>query len=200
MMDIETSQLNIGVILLIMARLFLTGIAMSAINQVNVSMKPRLMFSLKKAYRRYFRLAGAWIIITFIAASAVKIAVYACMLSNSGSALPAVEYLFVAIAIAPFMFALPAIIIENRKVYQSFGRSFSIFSRNSLTAALLALLLSAAFVPIPYLTYKLHGLGLQIALENSAYLVAMTFATTALASLRKESKTTQVEEALTYEN
>ena len=122
-------------------------------------------------------------IITLISSTAVTISAFAFGFLKSKISLISVEYLLTSLALAPFVFVLPSIVVENRKVYQSLNRSFSVFSRKRGAALLPAMLLSAAFLPIPYLS-------------NAAYIVAITLATVGLAVLRNKYTYTRNEEAV----
>jgi hypothetical protein len=180
---------------------FLTGAAISAINQTQVSSSPRWGFSLKKAYRRYYRLALVWAFLLLLSASIVNGTTLAHALFGQARGSGVAAYLLSALIQAPFIFAMPAIVIENRKVFNAIDRSLSVFSAYPATTVALVALSSAVFVPaqryydtIPVLVNStapelvVFVMAVKIVLANAAIFAATSCATMLLVALRKIEK------------
>jgi hypothetical protein len=177
---------------------FLTGVAISAINQAKLSSSPRWGFSLKKAYRRYYRLAVVGGIMLLLASSAVNVSDLLRLVFGSDLWAGYAGYVASVLVLAPFSFAMPAIVIENRKIFNSIDRSLSIFFANPVTTMLFVCISGAIFLPAYYMNGKIPAivnsaapdlvfyiLGSKIILANAAFLVAITSATVLLVALRK---------------
>ena len=180
---------------------FLTGAAISAINQTKISSSPRWGFSVKKAYRRYYRLAMIWGFMLLLSTSVLHASTFAHALFSSANGSRIAAYLLSALVQAPFIFAMPSIVIENRKVFNAIDRSISIFSSYPFTTVLLVALSSAFFLAaqryydfIPVLVHSaapefvVYVMVVKIVSANAALFVATFTATMLMVALRKIEK------------
>lgn len=176
--------MQIGIMLTVGVLMF--GMAVNLIFQVSAGEKPRITGSLNKSVRRYFTLAGIWIITFIISFAVIRGSMWLVVKTFSGSALFPIlvrvvrysGYLFVLIFEAFLVFSYPAAIIEKRKLFGSIKRSFFASKRVFLTMFILIAaprffevllilsrirLMSYAFRNFPEAALIVLGLGIAVA-------------------------------------
>ncbi len=148
------------------------GVAISVINQTNAGNPAGFVFSLTKAYRKFFRIAIVWGIMILLASGAVRAAGALTDYVASGNVVFCAEYILLLLVQAPFIFAIPAIVVENRKLPDSIARSFRIFLKNHVTAILIVLFSGLIFTPVYYLYNKIPAFSMSACPESTLYVVA----------------------------
>lgn len=141
---------------------FFTGIAVSLINQANRKINPNWLLGLHKTVKRYFRLVILWGITVGVLFIIIKITgylrnVYIVILPilHSRKLIFGIEFMLSMIVQMLFVFAIPAVIVENRKIFSALVRSFALFKNHAVTVFLLVFIPGLLLIPISYLQAKI---------------------------------------------
>ena len=176
--------MQIGIMLTVGVLMF--GMAVSLILHVSVGEKPRIAGSFNKSARRYFTLAGIWIIAFIISFAVMRVPMWLVVKFFSGSALAPIIFrvarygglLCILVIEAFLVFSYPAAIIEKRKLFSSIKRSFFTSKKVFLTMLILIFtprifeivliiirrrLMSYAFGTVPEATLIILGVGIAVA-------------------------------------
>jgi hypothetical protein len=156
----------------------LTGMAMTMIAQAEQRTQPSWWFGLKKGVRRYIRLVLIWAV-TFAAAllTAKVFSHYAGPLLHSRKLLTGGEFLLGMLMQMLFVFAFPAVIIENKKTFRALGRSLAFFKSHFLETAVLVAVPSLLFLPVLYAYARLPFLMERYFPEMTLYVLALRILT-----------------------
>ena len=129
----------------------MTGIAVSLILQAHEGVAPDWWTGIQRAGRRYLRLIGVWSLTLACALLAVKLASFTSFLTGSRKFVFAAELLSAAAVQMVFVFAVPAIIIENRKITVSVARSVALLKRYPFATAALVVIPNLLLFPVLYI-------------------------------------------------
>lgn len=149
----------------------ITGIAANLIYQANENSKPSLWFGLKKTLTKYFRLLIIWTI-TFLSILCV---IFLCKLLdpviNSNEFSYLLQFLSGNIMQMLFVFAIPSVIIENKKVFFAIVRSFVLCKKYFLYVLFLILFPVTIILPFIFLETKIPFFIEKAFPEATLYLI-----------------------------
>jgi len=118
--------------------IFFTGIAVSLAYKIEKFPEAGWLFGLQKAARKYFRLLGIWLLTAGIFLTLSSIIEYFLITNGYYYYIPGIDVLLAAAIHFPFLFTIPAILIENKKVVPAIYRSVYILNKNPGVSILLA--------------------------------------------------------------
>lgn len=135
----------------------MTGVGIGMLKEVKQGLRPSFLFNLIKSLRMYLRLLAVWLVMFGLATLFFKLAPLAIK-AKQGAALQAAFYLsfFITILIQViFMYAMPAVMIEEKRFWPAIKRSVS-FSRNAfLSTLILVAIPMLVFIPTIIFNEKL---------------------------------------------
>ena len=134
---------------------FLAGIAVSMISQAYSDKKPEWWMGIKKSAKKYLRMVIVWGIIFVCVMAVSRVSVYLMRVTGSRRIGLGLDFSASVIIQMIFVFAIPSIIIENRKVLFSLFRSVALFKRYPLTTFLIVLIPGLLFIPFTVLHLRL---------------------------------------------
>ncbi len=136
----------------------LTAVCMAFIAQSYDGTKPQWGFGIRKAVQRYIRLFIVWGIILAVILVSLKIAGSFVPTGLSGARAFLMQFIVSIFFQTLFIFAIPSIIIENRKVFPSIGRSLNLCRRHPLASLLIVGVPGLLFIPLTYVDSRLSVL------------------------------------------
>jgi hypothetical protein len=131
--------------------IFFTGITIAFIKQASRNLKPDWRFGVRKTLKRYLRLLAVW---------GVNLGIYYILILSietpyqqllSDRALVLFRFILIMGMQMVFSLAIPAIIIENRKIMASYRRAVGLMKTYPLTITLFVLLPGFLLFPAKYM-------------------------------------------------
>lgn len=161
------------------AGLFFTSIAVSLIRQAEQDISPKLWFGIKKTIRRYFRLTVIWSVNIGLYFSVLRIFKNIGPYFSSNILRLVMEFISVMSLQVLFAFAIPAVIIENKKITLAFKRSVMILKLYPVTAFLFVMVPGLLLIPVNFLNLNIPLLSADAAPRATMnvlflYIIAIT--------------------------
>ncbi|HBU69124.1 MAG TPA: hypothetical protein DEE98_01940 [Elusimicrobia bacterium] len=137
--------------------LIMSGITISMTAQLFQSGEPSWFFGFGKSVKRYFRMLGLWVAV-FVLIYAFSRTSYLLLeyVTTSVKAVVLLMFLFGVLIQALFAFGIPAVIVENRKLPQSFKRAVALFK--NYPVKLLLVVLGPNLIVLPFLFVNMRGM------------------------------------------
>jgi hypothetical protein len=154
-----------------------TGIATALIMQAYQNAEPKWWFCIQKALKKYLRLVVVWGITFGMTVLVVRALNSFSNLFSSYRILMGLEFGASIIVQMVFVFAVPAVIIENKKISASLVRSLALVKNYPITAFIFVLIPSLLFIPITYLHLKLPSLMERLVPEVVLYALVIRIIT-----------------------
>ena len=150
-----------------LAGVLITGITLSLARSVIMKRRADIVFSFRKAVSRYWRLLGVWALVsgTLFSVSVMIDTFAGVNLHFSG------RFTVIMIVKAFFVFSLPAVIINNRKVVSSLRYSIKVFSEYPAVSLMIVALPGLLFIPLNYLHAALPHLKDTFYPETALYVL-----------------------------
>jgi hypothetical protein len=126
----------------------LTGTAITMLQQAYQNARPRWFGGLKKGIQRYGRVACIWLLMLMAAFLAMKVIVR--WVSVSSGATVALVFGAEMLIQALFVFAIPVVVIEDRKIAVALYRSLVLCKQQAVNSIIFILLPNLLFVPLLY--------------------------------------------------
>jgi hypothetical protein len=138
----DVSGLFIGVLL--------TTVSVAMLQQAYRGGSPTWEWGRKKVVRQYARCGAVWAVSIGSTVIAMRLTGFLQPAANSHLASGVLGFMASGVIQIVLFFALPAVVIENRKIGASLQRSFSLVGTYPSTIAALVLVPNAALVPLLY--------------------------------------------------
>lgn len=140
----------------IFANLFFTGIIICFINLAYENKTLNWWTSTLKVIKKYLRIFLLWLIVLAVVYVLTKTAKTVPFLKQSSYKIQfGIEFFINIFVQTVFLFAIPAIILENKKVYSSIVFSFKMFQQNPVTSFFIVFIPGLLFVPLGYIFAKI---------------------------------------------
>ncbi len=153
--------------------IFFTGIAVSFMYQIERRDTPQWEDAVKRTLKRYIRLAVMWGLTLAVFFMAIKIFKYLTPLIPSRKVFIGLQFLLNVGIQMVIVVAIPAIIIENRKVSAAIIRSLAVFKYHPVTVFLFVLIPGLLLVPATYLHIRLPLLMNKMFPEIALYIMGL---------------------------
>jgi hypothetical protein len=156
--------------------IFFSGIALSMLLQASQSQQPEWFLGIGRVARRYFRLFIIWGVVFGLSAACGK------ALSHYAGLFPSLRWFLSAEFAATiavqllFVFAFPAIVIENKKTFMSLIRSLALIRLYPLTSFLIVFIPSLLVLPVIYVQLRLPELMRTVAPEAALWALILRIA------------------------
>jgi len=150
-----------------------SGIALSMLLQASQGQQPEWFLGIGRVARRYFRLVIIWGVVFGLSAACGK------ALSHYAGFFPSLRWFLAAEFAATvavqllFVFAFPAIVIENRKTFMSLIRSLALVRLYPLTSFLIVFIPSLFVLPVIYVQLHLPALMRTVAPEAALWALCL---------------------------
>lgn len=137
--------------------LIMSGITVSMAAQLFQSTNPGWFLGLKKSVKRYFRLLCIWLVtFLFIYAFSKTLILALDRFTISVKAVILLMFFFGVVIQAVFACAIPAVIVENKKIFMSFKRAIALLK--NYPVKLLFIVLGPNLILLPFLFINLRGI------------------------------------------
>lgn len=133
----------------------LTGLAVSLIQQAYVCEALSVWTGVSKAVRRYIRLLVIWLITFAVMYLAIKVPTILPVVSGIPLAVFTLKFLVTVVVQAFFVAAVPAIIIENKKISGALMRAMAMVKNYPFLLLFSVLVPSLLFLPMTALAVKM---------------------------------------------
>jgi hypothetical protein len=176
-----------------------TGIAISFLHQIEHDCIPQWDYGVRQTLKRFARLMAVWGIMILSFFIVTKAFAYFTPFIHSKELIFGIKFFINMFIQMVFVFTMPGIIIENRKVYASIIRSMAILKKHPFVTFLLVTVPGMLMVPSTYLYVKipvlmsrtfpeitLYIMGAQILILNIIDLIITLSATVMLLMYRKK--------------
>ena len=163
--------------------IILSGLAVSLIQQAYVHESLSVWTGLSKAVRRYLRLIVIWLITFAVMYLAIKVPTILPVVSGIPLAVFTLKFLVTVVVQAFFVAAVPAVIIENKKISGAFVRAMAMVKRYPFLLFFSVFIPSVLFLPMTAIAVKMSYIIERSSPDALAYVVYLRIVVTAVVDL-----------------
>lgn len=149
----------------------LTGAAVSMISQAYSNVKPDFIAGLQKAAGKYGRLAIIWGMLLVCVFFSLRILRFVIPYFDSFGMLITAEFLLYVFIQLVFIYTIPSIILENRKIYASFLRSARLIRGYPVESLFIVSIPGLLLIPLGYVEIKMPRIMQEVYPEMMLYLL-----------------------------
>jgi hypothetical protein len=150
---------------------FLSAIAVSFVSTAEQGQQTDWWTSIKIVTKRYFRLVFVWAITLGTLFFIVKVLKFAYPVINSKPLFFTVEFFVTMLVQMFFVFSIPAVVLENKKVYAAIWRSIGLFRSYFFETLIFVLLPGLLLIPVSYLLMKMPYIMAKTFPEIALYIL-----------------------------
>ena len=135
----------------------MTGVAVRMLKEAHSGIKPDIVLSLNKSWRVYLKLLVIWLVMFGLVSAVFKVlpAIFHFKQRAASLVVFGAGFLISSIIQAIFIYAIPAVIIEEKKIWPAIKRSVSFCRSNFLPTLILVGLPTLIYIPMVILKGKL---------------------------------------------
>jgi hypothetical protein len=149
----------------------LTGTAVSMIAQAYNRIKPDFWAGFQKSAGKYFRLALIWGMLLFCVFLSRRILKFVIPYFDSFRMLMLAEFLLYVFIQLVFIYTIPSIVLENRKIYASFLRSIRLIKNYPIESLFIVSIPGLLLIPLGYVEIKMPRIMQDVYPEMMLYLL-----------------------------
>ena len=161
----------------------LTGIAISMITQAYYNCRPVLNEGMRKVGKYYFRLAEIWGTLLFFAFLCTRIFKFIIPYFNSLRTFVFAEFLLNVFIQLAFIYAIPSVMVENKKVFASYIRSFRLVKEHTIGTVAIIVIPSLLLIPLGYVQMKMPEIMERMFPETMLYWLSVKIVIIAVVDL-----------------
>jgi len=135
----------------------MTGVAVRMLNEAHSGLKPVIVISLNKTWRIYLRLLVIWLVMFGLVSVVLKVlpAIFHFKQRAASLIVFGAGFLISTLIQALFIYAIPAVVIEEKKIWPAIKRSVSFCQSAFLPTLILVGLPTLIYIPMLILKRKL---------------------------------------------